>query len=68
MVAAGQCVLLVWGASSSTTNMEEYVNTLRNQTGTEGFVQVENVEMLLQCDYYFIFFDFTKLLKMTVVS
>lgn len=50
LVTAGQTVLLVWMAPP-TPNMEEYVNTLRHQTGSDGFVQVENAEMLLQSNH-----------------
>ena len=49
LVSSGQVVLLIWGASPPPSNMEEYVNSLRTKTGTDGFVQVENAEMLLQC-------------------
>ncbi|XP_066934876.1 anamorsin homolog [Clytia hemisphaerica] len=48
LVTSGQIVLLVWGASPPPSNMENYVNELRTKTGADGFVQVENAEMLLQ--------------------
>ena len=49
LVASGQVVLLIWGVSPPPSNMEEYVNGLKTKTGTDGFVQVENAEILLQC-------------------
>ena len=53
LVSSGQVVLLIWGSSPPPSNMEEYVNNLRTKTGTDGFVQVENAEMLLQCRIQF---------------
>jgi len=51
LVSSGQVVLLIWGSSPPPSNMEEYVNNLRTKTGTDGFVQVENAEMLLQSQH-----------------
>jgi len=51
-VNAGQTVLLVWGSSPPPTNIENYVNTVRQKTGADGFVQVENAEILLQCKIF----------------
>lgn len=53
LVSSGQVVLLIWGSSPPPSNMEQYVNNLRTKTGTDGFVQVENAEMLLQCRIQF---------------
>lgn len=51
LLNAGQTVLLVWGSSPPPSNMAEYVNLLRDKTGSDGFVQVENAEMLLQSNH-----------------
>lgn len=58
LVTSGQVVLLVWGASPPPSNMENYVNNLRTQTGQNGFVQVENAEILLQCEFTIFLLNF----------
>ena len=48
-IVPGQKVLVLWSSANPPTNIESIVQTLRNQTGSEGRVQVEHVDIIQNC-------------------
>lgn len=56
-VGSGQHVLILWASAHPPVNMEAVVSTLREQTGSEGRVQVEHAEILLQSSHPSSMFD-----------
>eukprot|EP00112_Aurelia_sp_Birch-Aquarium-sp1_P009253 Seg2043.3 transcript_id=Seg2043.3/GoldUCD/mRNA.D3Y31 product=Anamorsin protein_id=Seg2043.3/GoldUCD/D3Y31 len=45
-ITPGQQVITLWASANPPTNIEAIVGALRNQTGSEGRVQVEHVDIL----------------------
>ena len=50
-ITSGQQVIILWASVNPPTNIETIVGALRNQTGEEGRVQVEHVDILTSCEY-----------------
>ena len=49
-ITSGQQVIILWASAHPPTNIETIVGALRNQTGSEGRVQVEHVDILQSCE------------------
>ncbi|XP_069701379.1 anamorsin homolog [Periplaneta americana] len=45
-IKSGQNVLVVWGAAAAAEGLQKFVEGLRNMTGTNGKISLENVERL----------------------
>ena len=51
---SGQVVLLLWaGQQGGSNNIEEVVKSLSEQVGPTGRVQVEHVDRLKQCTWFY---------------
>lgn len=57
-ITPGQQVITLWASANPPTNIEAIVGALRNQTGSEGRVQVEHVDILPSCEYLILFTAF----------
>ena len=53
-ILPGQSVIVLWSSANPPTNIEVIVNALKNQTGSEGKVQVEHVDIIQSCEFRFL--------------
>ena len=50
-ILPGQKVLVLWSSANPPTNIESIVGSLKNQTGADGRVQVEHVDIIQTCKF-----------------
>ena len=50
-ILPGQHVIILWSSVNPPTNIESVVNALKNQTGNDGKIQVEHVDIIQSCKF-----------------
>ena len=56
-IKTGANVLLVWNQPSSPLALKELAETVGAVIGTDGKISVENMEMLLICECFILYYD-----------